>query len=233
MSIYLVLGSALWLGVLTSISPCPLATNIAAITFLGRSAGRAWRVLASGLLYTLGRTLVYVALGVLILRGFQMAGQAGAAGSVSRWLQTYMNLALGPALILIGMLLLGLLEVRASLSVGGKGLQDRVAEGGALWSFPLGVLFALSFCPVSAALFFGSLIGLSSRHASPVLLPTLYGIGTAVPVIAFAILIAFASRHVAKAFGGLRHVERWGRVVTGCVFVAAGIYYTLRYVYGL
>jgi len=231
MTLWLILGSAFWLGLLTSISPCPLATNIAAISFLGRSVGNTRKVLLSGLLYTLGRTIVYVGLGVLILLVFQAALTGGdpnsAASGVSRFLQKYMGVILGPVLILVGMMLLGMLDFSGSLNLGGQGLQDHVAKGGAFWALPLGILFALSFCPVSASLFFGGLIGLSSQHSSPVLLPTLFGIGTAVPVLLFAFIIAFASQYVGKAFNVLTKFELWFRVITGFVFIAAGLYYTL------
>jgi cytochrome c-type biogenesis protein len=237
MTLWMVLGSAFWLGLLTSISPCPLATNVAAISFLSRSVGNTRRVLLSGLLYTLGRTIVYVGLGVLILYAFQVASGGGdpniAASGVSRFLQKYMGVILGPVLILVGMLLLGMLEFTGSLNFGGQGLQERVAKGGAIWSLPLGILFALSFCPVSASLFFGGLIGLSSQHSSPVLLPAIYGIGTAVPVIAFAGLIAFAGQYVGKAFNALTRFERWFRVITGTVFILAGTYYCLTHIYGV
>jgi len=237
MTLWLVLGSAFWLGLLTSISPCPLATNIAAISFLGRSVGNTRKVLLSGLLYTLGRTIVYVGLGVLILYVFQAASTGGdpnsAASGVSRFLQKYMGVILGPVLILVGMMLLGMLDFTGSLNLGGQGLQDRVAKGGAFWALPLGILFALSFCPVSASLFFGGLIGLSSQHSSPVLLPTLFGIGTAVPVLIFAFIITFASQYVGKAFNALTRFERWFRVVTGVVFIVAGLYYTLTHIYGV
>ena len=237
MTLWMVLGSAFWLGLLTSISPCPLATNIAAISFLGRSVGNTRKVLLSGLLYTLGRTIVYVGLGVLILLVLQAASGGGdpnsAASGVSRFLQKYMAVIIGPLLILVGMLLLGMLEFTGSLSFGGQGLQDRLAKGGAFWSLPLGILFALSFCPVSASLFFGGLIGLSSQHSSPVLLPTLFGVGTAVPVIAFAFLIAFAGQYVGRAFNVLTKFERWFRLITGTVFVLAGLFYCLTHIYGL
>ena len=237
MTLWMVFGSAFWLGLLTSISPCPLATNIAAISFIGRSVGNPGKVLMSGLLYTLGRTVVYVGLGVLILLVLQVASAGGDAGSaasgVSRPLQKYMGMILGPVLILVGMLLLGMLELAGSLSFGGQGLQDRVARGGAFWAFPVGILFALSFCPVSASLFFGGLIGLSWQHSSPVLLPTLFGIGTAVPVVVFAFIITFASQYVGKAFNALTKFERVFRVVTGVVFIAAGMYYTLTHIYGV
>ena len=239
MTVWMVLGSALWLGSLTSISPCPLATNIAAISFLGRSVGNTRRVLLSGLLYTLGRTIVYVGLGVLILLVLQAASASGdgdansAASGISRFLQRYMGVILGPVLILVGMMLLGMLDVAASLNLGGQGLQERVAKDGAFWALPLGILFALSFCPVSASLFFGGLIGLSSQYSSPVLLPTLFGIGTAVPVVIFAFIIAFASQYVGRAFNRLRQIEKWVRGATGAVFILAGLYYCLTHIYGV
>ena len=233
----IVLWSALALGLLTSISPCPLATNVAAIGYIGRSIGDPRRVLVSGLLYTAGRMIVYVALGVLILSllGSAAAGgePGGAAPAVSRFLQRYMGMILGPVLIVVGMILLGLIQVSFSTGVGGERLKARMASGGALWALPLGMLFALSFCPVSASLFFIGLVGLSTQHASPILLPTLYGIGTAVPVIGFAVLIAFAGRYVGMAFNNLTRIERWARTGTGVIFLAAGFYYTLTHIYGL
>lgn len=233
----MVLATAFWLGLLTSISPCPLATNIAAISFLARSTGNHRKVLLSGLLYTFGRTIVYVGLGVLILLVFQAAASDGDSGSaaagISRFLQKYMGVILGPVLILVGMMLLEMLNITDSLNFGSQGIQDKAAKGGAIWSLPLGILFALSFCPVSASLFFGGLIGLSSQHSSPVLLPILFGIGTAVPVIMFALIIAFAGHYVGKAFNALTKFEVWFRKLTGAVFIGAGIYYSLIHIYGI
>ena len=231
-----VLWSAVALGLVTAVSPCPMATNIAAVSFLSRQLARPRRVLLAGLLYTLGRTAAYVGLGVVILYLMQavrgQADSASAVGALSRGLQEYSGLVLGPVLILAGMLLLGLLEFASSLSLGGQRLQDRAGRSGALWAFPLGVLFALSFCPISASLFFLGLIGLSTQHRSPVLLPTLFGIGTAVPVLGFALLIAFAGRHVGRVFNGVTRVERWVRLAAGVVFILAGLHYTLRHIYG-
>ncbi len=238
-----VMWSALALGLITSISPCPLTTNIAAVSFLSRNAGNSRRVLLSGLLYTLGRTVAYVGLGVVILYLFQFVmtfgEQAGpldpkdTAAVLSRRFQKYGPMVLGPVLILVGMLLLGLLEFTGSLNLGGMKLQDRVSKGGAFWAFPLGVLFALSFCPISASFFFIGLIGLSTQHSSPVLLPTLFGIGTAAPVISLAFLIAFASRYVGNVSNRLMQIERWIRTISGVVFILAGLYYTLTHIYGL
>ncbi len=221
------IASALWLGILTSISPCPLASNIAAISFIGRKVNSTRVVLLSGLLYTIGRTVAYLVLGVVIMAGL-MAG-----GEISRFLQRYLNQILGPVLILVGMLLLGLLNITGSFNLAGAGLQQRAGRGGTWWALLLGMLFALSFCPVSAGLFFGGLIPLSTSSESRFVLPTLYGVGTALPVIVFAFLMAFASQHVGRAFNRLTQIERWVRVVTGVVFIVAGIYYSLAYVYGV
>ena len=223
----LVILTAFWFGVLTSISPCPLATNIAAISFVARKVGRMRSVLLSGLLYAAGRTAAYLALGALIMGGLL------ASGEISLFLQRYLNQALGPALVLVGMLLLGLVGTSASVQLVGGTVQARAAKGGVVWAALLGLLFALSFCPVSAGLFFGVLIPLSVSNGSVFALPLVYGIGTAAPVIVFALLIAFASQRLGGAFDRLTQIERWVRRITGRVFVFAGVYYSLLYVYEL
>lgn len=224
---WLALTTAIWLGILTSISPCPLASNIAAISFVGRRVGSTRQVLLAGLLYTIGRTIAYVGLAIVVLAGLM------ASGDIARFLQRYLNQILGPILVLVGMLLLGLFELTASLTLAGSGVQERALRGGSWWSVVLGVLFALSFCPVSAGLFFGGLIPLSAANSSRFMLPTLYGTGTALPVIVFAFLMAFASQSVGRAFDRLTQVERWVRILTGVLFILAGIYYCLLYIYGI
>lgn len=219
--------AALWFGILTSISPCPLATNIAAISFIARKVDKMRTVLLSGLFYTLGRTAAYLGLGVLIMAGLL------ASGEIAVFLQRYLNQALGPILILVGMVLLGLIGAAASVSLVSSGMQERAAKGGVGWAGLLGILFALSFCPVSAGLFFGVLIPLSAAKQSIFILPTVYGIGTAAPVLVFALLIAFASQKLGGAFNRLSQIERWVRRATGVVFILAGIYYSLVYVYEL
>ena len=224
---WFVMGSAIWLGILTSISPCPLASNIAAISFVSREVNRTRDVFLSGALYTLGRALAYVALGLLLVAGL------AAMDEVSRFLQKYMNQILGPVLIVVGMVLLQWLAPAASVNLAGERIQKRAAEGGTWWALPLGILFALSFCPVSAGLFFGGLIPLSIKSGSHVLAPALYGLGTALPVIVFAFLVAFASQYVAKTFDRLARVEKVIRNIVGAIFVLVGIYYCLTHIYGL
>lgn len=224
---WLTLGSALWLGVLTAISPCPLATNIAAISFIGRQGSNRRAVLASGLCYTLGRTSAYWMLGVVIMTGLL------ATARVSQLLQKYMNEILGPVLILLGMVLLGWIGSGLSINLAGQSVQNRAEKGGLLWSVILGFLFALSFCPVSAGLFFAGLIPLCVQHNSRLALPMLYGVGTSLPVLVFALLLAFAAASVGKAFNKLTAVERWIRILAGVLFVLAGLYYCLTHVYGV
>jgi len=217
--------SALWFGILTSVSPCPLATNITAITFVGRRTGSPAGVLLTGLLYTLGRAVVYVAIAMLLVTSLL------SAPTVSLTLQTWMNKLLGPILILVGMVMLGLLRIRFRGRGMSERLKQRVERWGLMGALALGILFALSFCPVSATLFFGSLLPLAVKHESGVLLPLLYGIGTAVPVVVFAVVLAFGARRLGKLFERVTQVERWARAITGVVFVGVGIYMSLIYVY--
>lgn len=221
----LAMATAAWLGILTSISPCPLATNIAAISFIGRRIGSPRAAVATGLLYTLGRTLVYVALGTLLV--FSLLSAPG----VSHVLQKHMNKLLGPILILVGMVLVGLIQFNTKGSRLGESVGRRVETWG-MWSgLALGVVFALSFCPGSAALFFGSLVPLAVTHESPLLLPTVYGAGTALPVLVFAILIVLGTGAVGQAFNRIAQFEWWARRVTGAIFIGIGVYFSLAYIF--
>ena len=219
--------SALWLGILTAVSPCPLATNIAAISFLGRHAGKENPVIRSGLLYAVGRSLAYAILGVGLTAGLLGSSQ------VSLFLQTYINEALGPILIILGLILLGWLTTGTSLRIGTDKLQEKARAGGLFWAVPVGFIFALSFCPVSAGLFFGALIPLALKEQSALTLPIIYGIGTSLPVVLFAVLIACGSSYVGKAFNQLTRIEIWVRRLVGTIFILAGIYYCLVHIYGV
>lgn len=209
-------ASALWLGIMTSISPCPLATNIAAISFIGRKLQDPRRVILSGLLYTLGRVICYAGIGGLLVGGLLQAP------GISYVLQKHMNMVLGPVLVLAGILLLGWIPME---NIGFKENQ-RVrewSERAGLWSaLPLGFLFALAFCPTSAALFFGGLIPLALKRSSMFLLPSLYGAGTGLPVALFAILIVLGVGWLGRAFRILDRLEKWARLATAGVFIAVG-----------
>jgi len=221
------LASALWLGILTSISPCPLASNIAAVSYVGRHAENPRRVLLAGLVYSAGRALTYVLVGSLVV------ASTLSVPNVSFFLQQRMNQILGPLLVLIGGGILGWIPVRLPSTGFGDGIRERVAGRGLLGAGGLGFLFALSFCPVSAGLFFGGLIPLAVSASSRVVLPAVYGLGTGLPVVLFAVLIALGSRSVAKAFNALAGFERAARVVTGAIFIGAGAYLILTHLLGV
>ncbi|MCK5126387.1 MAG: sulfite exporter TauE/SafE family protein [candidate division Zixibacteria bacterium] len=225
MEFILAIGTALWLGILTSISPCPLAANIAAISFIGKRVKTARQVLLTGLLYTLGRTLAYLILAAILVTSLL------TVKDISLSLQKYMNQALGPILIIVGMFLLEMIAFGTKGRGVSEKLQKRAESGGKWTAILLGFLFALSFCPVSAALFFGSLISLSLQYNDPIALPVIYGIGTAVPVMIFAFIIAFSAQKIGRAYDLLSKVEYWARRITGVVFIIVGIYYCLSYIF--
>jgi len=218
-------ASALWLGILTAISPCPMATNVAAISYIGKRLGSPRQVLLGGVLYTVGRTVAYVGLAVLILAGLQSIPR------VSTFLQEYMNKVLGPVLIVVGLFLLELIKFGGGGPGVGEKLGKKVEGWGLAGALALGVIFALSFCPISAALFFGSLISLAVKYDSRILLPGVFGVGTALPVFAFAVIIGLGVGSLGAAFHKLQRFEWWARRVTGVVFILVGIYYCLVYIF--
>ena len=217
--------SALWLGVLTAMSPCPLATNIAAVSYIGKQYRSTSRVVLSGLAYVVGRMAAYLGLGAVLIAGIISTPR------LSGFLQQSMNTVLGPVLILAGMVLLDLLRFPAFGGGIGEKMRERAGGGGLLGAVLLGILFSLSFCPVSAALFFGSLVPLSVAKGSPVIYPLLFGFGTGIPVIAFAVMIAFGMRSIEAAFRGVTRFELRVRRIAGAVFIVAGIYYAAVYIF--
>lgn len=219
--------SALWLGVLTSISPCPLATNVAAISFIGKNVGSSSNVLFAGLIYSLGRVLSYILVGYLIITGIL------SVPAVANFLQKYMSIALGPILIFVGILLLGLIKLNFSNNLVNDKIQKKAQDWGIWGAGLLGILFALSFCPTSAALFFGSLIPLSMQNNSNILFPSIYGVGTGLPVILFAFLVALSIGSVGKFYNKITVFEKWMRKITGVIFILVGIYYTLTHLFGV
>jgi len=220
----LVLGS-LGLGLLTAISPCPLATNLAAVSFLSRDTSRPRRVIAAGILYALGRILAYMALGALLVFGLL------SVPAIANFLNAYVNALLGPLLLIAGLLLLELIQFSTGPLVKPETLQ-RWSERAGLWSaVGLGFLFALAFCPTSAALFFGGLIPLATKHQSAITAPTLYGLATGLPVVLLALLLAVSAKKLGDWFNRLSAVDIWLRRGTGMLFLLVGLYYCLVYIY--
>ncbi|MFA5338423.1 MAG: aromatic aminobenezylarsenical efflux permease ArsG family transporter [Candidatus Omnitrophota bacterium] len=221
------LASALWLGILTSISPCPLASNVAAISFLSKKIAHPALVFISGLAYTLGRMASYAVLGWIIIHSLLSVPQ------VAQFLQKYMGKALGPILILTGLVLLEIIPLRLpGLSLSQKH-HNKLAQSGAPGAFLLGFIFALAFCPISAALYFGSLIPLAINSKSGIVLPFIYGIGTGLPVLAFAVAIALGVTSLSHWFNKITRLEYYTRKITGIIFILVGLYYTGIYIFRL
>ncbi len=172
-----------------------------------------------------GRTFAY--LGV----AFVLVTSALSATQISLYLQKYMNLVLGPIMIVAGMFLLELIRLNMSGPGMNEGLKKWIDAIGIWGAFVLGVIFALSFCPLSAYYYFFNLIPLSLKLQSSVALPLLYGVGTALPVMLFAVLLAISAQSVGKAYNVLAKIEWWARIITGWIFILLGIYFSLKYIF--
>lgn len=210
--------TAFVLGLMTAISPCPLATNISAIGFISRDIENQKRVFYNGLTYTLGRAISYTGLAVILYSG-------ASKMQVSMLFQGWGEKILGPLLILTGLLMLDVIKLNFP---GLSGLTDKIGERskGSYWSaLLLGMVFALAFCPYSGVLYFVMLIPLTISSASGLYLPVVFAIATGLPVILFAWLLAFAVGNVGKMYNRIKVFELWFRRVVSIVFIGIGIYY--------
>jgi cytochrome c-type biogenesis protein len=220
-------AAALWLGILTAISPCPLATNIAAISYIGaRSKGKG-AVVLSGVLYSLGRAAMYVVIAFAVIKF------SGTAPAIADFINMYMNKILGFLLIITGMFLTGLLKFDLpSISIPEK-WQKALGNGGPAGAFMLGMLFALAMCPVSAAVFFISFIPLAIKSGSTVIMPVIYGIGTGAPVAVFAFAASLGAKAISGIYKKTAVFEKYAQPATGIIFILAGIFLILRYIFGV
>src|SRR5690554_1789614 len=196
--------TALVLGLMTAISPCPLATNISAIGFISRDIENRRKVFISGLVYTLGRVISYTLLAVILFFG---ANEMNIAMLFQGWGER----VLGPLLIIIGLFMLDVIKIKFP---GMSGLTERIGEKnkGSYWStLLLGMVFALAFCPYSGVLYFAMLIPITISSASGLYLPVVYAIATGLPVIIFAWLLAYAVGNVGKLYNHIKSFEVWFR----------------------
>ena len=211
--------TAFLLGVLTSISPCPLATNITAVAYISKEIKTVKNTLLNGLFYTLGRCISYTLLAILICFGL-------SSFQISRVFQGWGEKILGPVLIVIGLIMFGIIKVNFGLKNERiERIKEWLATKGYIGSLLLGVLFALAFCPYSGVLFFGVLIPLVLKSAESLLLPPIFAFGTGLPVIIFSFLIAFSMQKVSRAFQIVQKVEKVMRYLVALVFLIIGVYY--------
>lgn len=214
--------SAFVLGLMTAISPCPLATNITAIAYIGKDIDDKKRVFLNGLIYTLGRAISYTAIGLIFFFG-------ASQFRLSSFFQQWGEKLLGPALILIGLLMFGFLKININgvNNIIQKYTQNRKVS---FWSvLIIGILFALAFCPYSGVLFFGLLIPITIASAKGLYLPVIYALATGLPVIIFAYLLAFTVSGIGKFYNSIQKIEKWFRYLVAAIFSGVGVYYSLIY----
>ena len=213
--------SALILGLMTAISPCPLATNITATAFISKNIGSKRKVFLSGIIYSLGRAFSYSVIGLILYFG-------ASKFHVARFFQQNGEKYLGPLLIIVGLIMLNVIRLNF---LGKSNFQERLTEKfkdqGLLGSFLIGVVFALAFCPYSGALYFGMLIPMTIASAKGLYLPVVFAFGTGLPVIMFTYLLAFTAGKVGTFYKKITKIEKVMRMVAGVVFVLTGLYYVL------
>lgn len=211
--------SAFLLGILMSISPCPLATNITAIAYISRELKTVKNTFLNGLFYTLGRGISYTLLALFIYFGL-------SSFQISRIFQGWGEKVLGPFLILIGLIMFGVIKINLKHNNQAVGkVKLWLAGKGYLGAVALGMLFALAFCPYSGVLFFGILIPLTLKSSGGLLLPSLFALGTGLPVIVFSFLIVFSMQKVSRAFKIVQKIEKIMRYSMASIFILTGIYY--------
>lgn len=210
--------TALLLGLMTAISPCPLATNITAIAFISKDMENRRRVFLNGLIYTLGRAISYTAIGVILYFG---ASTFSIAGFFQQWGERL----LGPLLLIIGIFMLDIIRINfPGLGKLGDKMEQNPKKG--FWQvLLLGIVFALAFCPYSGLLYFGMLIPITIASPSGLFLPMIFAVATGLQVIVLAWMLAFTVSEVGSFYNKLKTFEKWFRKVVAVVFILVGLYY--------
>jgi cytochrome c-type biogenesis protein len=207
------------LGLMTAISPCPLATNITAIGFISKDIENKKKIFLNGLLYTFGRAISYTGLGVILYFG-------ASKFYVAKFFQVYGERILGPLLIIIGIIMLDLIKIKIpGLSKISDSMEKKSRSGSGWSAILLGIIFALAFCPYSGVLYFGMLIPMSVTSPDGLFLPFVFAIATGLPVIIVAYLLAFSISSVGGFYNKIKIFEKWFRRVVAVAFIMVGIYY--------
>lgn len=213
--------TAFLLGLLTALSPCPLATNIAAIGFIGKNIENKKQIFINGLLYTLGRVLSYTILGIMLImilkKGSSMFG-------VQKTIGVWGELIISPLLLIIGIFMLWGNKLNLP-KFGFSGNPEGLAQKGSWGALLIGILFALAFCPTSGVFYFGMLIPMSATSAGGYLLPVIFAVATAIPVLAVAWILAFSVQQISSFYGTMQKVQKWMNIAVGVIFIIIGIYY--------
>jgi len=213
--------TAFILGILTAVSPCPLATNITAIGFISKDIENHHRIFINGLLYTFGRIVSYTVLGFILI---PILREGASMFMVQKAVSKYGEMLIAPTLIIIGIFMLDVIKLNLpKINIGGESLKKR-SKGG--WgAMLLGILFALAFCPTSGVFYFGMLIPMSATTSAGYLLPIIFAVATAIPVLAVAWVLAFSVQQMGNFYGKIQKVQKWANLIVGVVFIIIGIYY--------
>lgn len=215
--------TALLLGLLTAVSPCPLATNIAAISFISKDIENRKRIFRNGALYTAGRVIAYTVLGIILI---SVLKEGASVFGIQKIIGKWGSMLLGPLLLIIGPFMLfghKLNIPKFGFSVNGDGL----ARNGGWGALMLGVVFAMSFCPTSGVLYFGMLIPMSVTTNAGWIMPVLFAVATALPVLTVAWIIAFSVNKIGVFYGKLCTIQKWLNKIVGIIFIVTGIYYCI------
>lgn len=215
--------TAFLLGLLTAVSPCPLATNIAAIGFIGKDIENRRRIFRNGLLYTFGRVIAYTILGIVLIL---ILREGTSLFDIQKFIGKYGELILGPALVLIGVFMLFGNKLKLP-SFGFNGNGEGLARKGGFGALLLGMLFAMAFCPTSGVSYFGMLIPMSATVTLGYLLPVLFAVATALPVLIVAWILAFSIQHIGSFYGKMQTVQKWQNWIVRRIFIFIGIYYCI------
>ena len=208
--------TAFVLGLLVALHPCPMATNIAAMGYIGKDIDNRRQVFLDGIRYTLGRIVSYSVLGAVIIALIRGGVQLLDFGELmSEWGER----VLGPLLIIIGLYLLynDLLHHHdhvPHLPFGGRKSS----------AFVLGLIFALAFCPESGVVYFGMLIPMAVESDYAYLLPVSFAIGTGVPVVIMAWVFAYSISRFSRLNKGMLLLKAWLTRIIAVLFILAGVF---------
>jgi sulfite exporter TauE/SafE len=211
--------SALLLGLLTAIAPCPMTINITAVGFIGKDISRRQRIFTNGAFYALGTICSYVTLALVLYFGADQF-------KVSQFFQQHSESIIGPLLLVIGLFMTGMIRLDFPVMTRLTKKFETRKSFRAWDSFLLGMILALAFCPYSGVLYFGMLIPLIISTSSP-WNSLVFSLSAGLPIVLFAWLLAFTVSGVGKAFNNLKTFEFWFRKMVAAVFIGIGLYYII------
>lgn len=218
--------TAFLLGLLTAISPCPLATNIAAVGYISKDLGNRRRIFVNGLLYTLGRIVAYTSLGTVLI---VVLREGASAFVIQKTIGKWGEMSIAPALILIGLFML--FGHRLDLpKFGFSGRGEQIGHRGGWGAFLLGILFSLAFCPASGVFYFGMLIPMSAAETGGYLLPAVFAVATGLPIVIVAWILAYSVTGLGTFYNRMQTIQKWLTRIVGILFIAIGIYYGSIYI---